>query len=161
MLYTTITAHNENNYRLANQGKRPFRMSWTLRAWSAPSFSQRGNDQKQKMFLGNLIMCCFVSHFITSWVFFVAHRCVNTVQVCSQTLFSLCSSATERDEWLEAISTAISDYTRKKISFISGKPPEEVRKHIKKMNLIHFLFAVFEPVLKWQKQTSLFYSMSN
>ncbi|XP_034735556.1 FYVE, RhoGEF and PH domain-containing protein 6-like [Etheostoma cragini] len=36
------------------------------------------------------------------------------------------SSATERDEWLEAISTAISDYTRKKISFISGKPPEEV-----------------------------------
>lgn len=69
------------------------------------------------------------------------------------------SSATERDEWLEAISTAISDYTRKKISFISGKPPEEVRKHIKKMNLIHFLFAVFEPVLKWQKQTSLFYSM--
>ncbi|XP_050929204.1 FYVE, RhoGEF and PH domain-containing protein 6 [Lates calcarifer] len=36
------------------------------------------------------------------------------------------SSATERDEWLEAISTAISDYTRKKISFISGRPPEEV-----------------------------------
>ncbi|XP_039989502.1 FYVE, RhoGEF and PH domain-containing protein 6-like isoform X2 [Xiphias gladius] len=35
------------------------------------------------------------------------------------------SSATERDEWLEAISTAIGDYTRKKISFISGKPPEE------------------------------------
>ncbi|XP_071351061.1 FYVE, RhoGEF and PH domain-containing protein 6-like isoform X1 [Trachinotus anak] len=36
------------------------------------------------------------------------------------------SSATERDEWLEAISTAISDYTRRKISFISGKPPDEV-----------------------------------
>ncbi|XP_040894890.1 FYVE, RhoGEF and PH domain-containing protein 6-like [Toxotes jaculatrix] len=36
------------------------------------------------------------------------------------------SSATERDEWLEAISTAINDYTRKKISFISGKPQEEV-----------------------------------
>ncbi|XP_051808572.1 FYVE, RhoGEF and PH domain-containing protein 6-like isoform X2 [Acanthochromis polyacanthus] len=36
------------------------------------------------------------------------------------------SSATERDEWLEAISTAISDYTRKKISFISGKPPDQV-----------------------------------
>lgn len=35
------------------------------------------------------------------------------------------SSATERDEWLEAISTAISDYTKKKISFIPGKPPEE------------------------------------
>ncbi|KAM3870531.1 FYVE, RhoGEF and PH domain-containing protein 6-like [Diretmus argenteus] len=36
------------------------------------------------------------------------------------------SSATERDEWLEAITTAISDYTRKKITFISGKTPEEV-----------------------------------
>ncbi|XP_070763304.1 FYVE, RhoGEF and PH domain-containing protein 6-like [Enoplosus armatus] len=36
------------------------------------------------------------------------------------------SSATERDEWLEAISTAIRDYTRKKISFISGKPLEEI-----------------------------------
>ncbi|XP_020514107.2 FYVE, RhoGEF and PH domain-containing protein 6 [Labrus bergylta] len=36
------------------------------------------------------------------------------------------SSATERDDWLEAISTAISEYTKKKISFISGKPPEEV-----------------------------------
>ncbi|KAM9753859.1 FYVE, RhoGEF and PH domain-containing protein 6-like [Menidia menidia] len=34
------------------------------------------------------------------------------------------SSATERDEWLEAISTAISDYAKKKISFISGKPLE-------------------------------------
>uniref|UniRef100_A0A3Q3F4Z3 FYVE, RhoGEF and PH domain containing 6 n=1 Tax=Labrus bergylta TaxID=56723 RepID=A0A3Q3F4Z3_9LABR len=29
------------------------------------------------------------------------------------------SSATERDDWLEAISTAISEYTKKKISFIS------------------------------------------
>ncbi|XP_037622851.1 FYVE, RhoGEF and PH domain-containing protein 6-like [Sebastes umbrosus] len=36
------------------------------------------------------------------------------------------SSATERDEWLETISTAINDYTRKKISFISGKSLEEV-----------------------------------
>ncbi|XP_010755589.3 FYVE, RhoGEF and PH domain-containing protein 6 [Larimichthys crocea] len=35
------------------------------------------------------------------------------------------SSATERDEWLEAISSAISDYTRKKISFIPGKSLEE------------------------------------
>ncbi|KAM8890992.1 FYVE, RhoGEF and PH domain-containing protein 6 isoform 2-T2 [Spinachia spinachia] len=35
-------------------------------------------------------------------------------------------SASERDEWLEAISMAITDYTKKKISFISGKPPEEV-----------------------------------
>ncbi|KAM4618581.1 FYVE, RhoGEF and PH domain-containing protein 6-like [Polymixia lowei] len=36
------------------------------------------------------------------------------------------SSATERDEWLEAISTAISDYTRKKVTFISGKTPMEI-----------------------------------
>lgn len=36
------------------------------------------------------------------------------------------SSAAERDEWLEAISTAISDYTKKKITFISGKPPDEI-----------------------------------
>uniref|UniRef100_A0A671Y0C4 FYVE, RhoGEF and PH domain containing 6 n=1 Tax=Sparus aurata TaxID=8175 RepID=A0A671Y0C4_SPAAU len=36
------------------------------------------------------------------------------------------SSAAERDNWLEAISTAISDYTRKKISFIPGKSLEEV-----------------------------------
>ncbi|XP_073328377.1 FYVE, RhoGEF and PH domain-containing protein 6-like [Pagrus major] len=36
------------------------------------------------------------------------------------------SSAAERDNWLEAISTAISDYTRKKISFIPGMSLEEV-----------------------------------
>ncbi|XP_036963179.1 FYVE, RhoGEF and PH domain-containing protein 6-like isoform X2 [Acanthopagrus latus] len=36
------------------------------------------------------------------------------------------SSAAERDNWLEAISTAISDYTKKKISFIPGKSLEEV-----------------------------------
>ncbi|XP_028286422.1 FYVE, RhoGEF and PH domain-containing protein 6-like isoform X2 [Parambassis ranga] len=35
------------------------------------------------------------------------------------------SSATERDEWLEVISAAISDYIKKKITFISGKPPDE------------------------------------
>lgn len=36
------------------------------------------------------------------------------------------SSASERDDWLKAISTAIADYTKKKISFISGKTPDEV-----------------------------------
>uniref|UniRef100_A0A4W5L348 FYVE, RhoGEF and PH domain containing 6 n=1 Tax=Hucho hucho TaxID=62062 RepID=A0A4W5L348_9TELE len=35
------------------------------------------------------------------------------------------SSAFERDDWLEAISTAINDYTRKKISFISSKTLDE------------------------------------
>ncbi|TSK13134.1 Nuclear receptor subfamily 2 group C member 1 [Bagarius yarrelli] len=34
------------------------------------------------------------------------------------------SSATERDEWLEAIATAIDDYTKKKISFISSRNQE-------------------------------------
>lgn len=34
------------------------------------------------------------------------------------------SSATERDEWLEAIATAIDDYTKKKISFISSRSQE-------------------------------------
>ncbi|XP_027009778.1 FYVE, RhoGEF and PH domain-containing protein 6 isoform X1 [Tachysurus fulvidraco] len=34
------------------------------------------------------------------------------------------SSATERDEWLEAITTAIDDYTKKKISFISSRSQE-------------------------------------
>ncbi|XP_077424470.1 FYVE, RhoGEF and PH domain-containing protein 6-like [Vanacampus margaritifer] len=37
------------------------------------------------------------------------------------------SSAPERDEWLEAISKAISDYTKKKITFISGKSFDEVQ----------------------------------
>ncbi|KAF7661685.1 hypothetical protein LDENG_00255920 [Lucifuga dentata] len=36
------------------------------------------------------------------------------------------SSATERDEWLDAISMAINDYTKKKITFISGKTQEEI-----------------------------------
>uniref|UniRef100_A0A7N8XK21 FYVE, RhoGEF and PH domain containing 6 n=1 Tax=Mastacembelus armatus TaxID=205130 RepID=A0A7N8XK21_9TELE len=36
------------------------------------------------------------------------------------------SSATERDEWLEAIAKAIDDYTKKKITFISSRSQEEV-----------------------------------
>ncbi|CAN9508484.1 unnamed protein product [Ophioblennius macclurei] len=35
------------------------------------------------------------------------------------------SSATERDEWLEAIAKAIDDYTKKKISFTSSRSQEE------------------------------------
>lgn len=38
-----------------------------------------------------------------------------------------CSSATERDEWLEAIAKAIDDYTKKKITFISSRSQEEVQ----------------------------------
>ncbi|KAM4614656.1 FYVE, RhoGEF and PH domain-containing protein 6 isoform 2-T2 [Polymixia lowei] len=35
------------------------------------------------------------------------------------------SSATEKDEWLEAIAKAIDDYTKKKITFISSRSQEE------------------------------------
>lgn len=37
------------------------------------------------------------------------------------------SSATERDEWLEAIAKAIDDYTKKKTTFISSRSQEEVK----------------------------------
>ncbi|XP_051916128.1 FYVE, RhoGEF and PH domain-containing protein 6-like [Hippocampus zosterae] len=37
------------------------------------------------------------------------------------------SSASERDEWLRAISAAIGDHTKKKITFISGKSFDEVQ----------------------------------
>lgn len=46
---------------------------------------------------------------------------------CSLMYFVLCSSATERDEWLEAIAKAIDDYTKKKITFISSRSQEEVK----------------------------------
>lgn len=42
-------------------------------------------------------------------------------------VFCVCSSATERDEWLEAIAKAIDDYTKKKITFISSRSQEEVK----------------------------------
>ncbi|KAF3688648.1 FYVE, RhoGEF and PH domain-containing protein 6 Zinc finger FYVE domain-containing protein 24 [Channa argus] len=49
-----------------------------------------------------------------------------TIESVERSFILSASSAIERDEWLKAISTAISDYTKKKISFISAKPPEEV-----------------------------------
>uniref|UniRef100_A0A8C2BMN8 FYVE, RhoGEF and PH domain containing 6 n=1 Tax=Cyprinus carpio TaxID=7962 RepID=A0A8C2BMN8_CYPCA len=42
------------------------------------------------------------------------------------TVNDVCSSATERDEWLEAIAKAIDDYTRKKISFFSSRSQEGI-----------------------------------
>lgn len=53
----------------------------------------------------------------------------------------LLSSASERDAWLEAITTAIGDYTRKKITFISGKSQDEVSLR----NLAGFLLATHKP----------------
>ncbi|XP_033845454.1 FYVE, RhoGEF and PH domain-containing protein 6 [Periophthalmus magnuspinnatus] len=40
------------------------------------------------------------------------------------------NSASERDEWLEAIATAIDDYTKKKITFISSRSQEEAEETV-------------------------------
>lgn len=60
------------------------------------------------------------------WGFFVFFY------ICS--VFSFCSSAEEQDEWLEAISTAISEHTKKTSSFTPGKPRDVVRS-LKKVHL--------------------------
>lgn len=44
----------------------------------------------------------------------------------SVSLHSLSSSEVERDDWLEAISNAISEYTKKMITFISSRYHDEV-----------------------------------
>ncbi|KAJ8002631.1 hypothetical protein DPEC_G00160890 [Dallia pectoralis] len=49
-----------------------------------------------------------------------------TIESVERSFILSASSAVERDGWLEAISTAIKDYTRKKISFISNKSLEEM-----------------------------------
>lgn len=51
-----------------------------------------------------------------------------------RSVFSFCSSAKEQDEWLEAISTAISEHTKKTSSFTPGKPKDVVRS-LKKVHL--------------------------
>lgn len=66
-------------------------------------------------------------------MFSLLHSSVSMVLIYRYALCP-CSSASERDEWLKAISRAINDYTKKKISFIPGKPLEEVRYVLK----IHF-----------------------
>ncbi|XP_054633470.1 FYVE, RhoGEF and PH domain-containing protein 6-like [Dunckerocampus dactyliophorus] len=50
-----------------------------------------------------------------------------TIESVERSFILSASSASERDEWLEAISTAINDYTKKKITFISGKTSDEVQ----------------------------------
>lgn len=52
--------------------------------------------------------------------------------ICS--VFSFCSSAEEQDEWLETISTAISEHIKKTSSFTPGKPRDVVRS-LKKVHL--------------------------
>nr|XP_057931901.1 FYVE, RhoGEF and PH domain-containing protein 6-like [Doryrhamphus excisus] len=50
-----------------------------------------------------------------------------TIESVERSFILSASSASERDEWLEAISTAINEYTKKKITFISGKTSDEVQ----------------------------------
>lgn len=59
------------------------------------------------------------------WVFFVFF---------TYAVFSFCSSAEEQDEWLETISTAISEHIKKTSSFTPGKPRDVVRS-LKKVHL--------------------------
>ncbi|XP_061899037.1 FYVE, RhoGEF and PH domain-containing protein 6-like [Entelurus aequoreus] len=50
-----------------------------------------------------------------------------TIESVERSFILSASSASERDEWLEAISTAINDYTKKKITFLSGKTSDEAQ----------------------------------
>ncbi|KAL0968730.1 hypothetical protein UPYG_G00270940 [Umbra pygmaea] len=49
-----------------------------------------------------------------------------TIEGVERSFILSASSAAERDDWLEAISMAIKDHTRKKISFIPSKSLEEI-----------------------------------
>lgn len=152
MLHAVITAYNENNYRLANQAKRPIRMSWTLRAWSAPSFSQRGNDQKQK-YLSGIIRTCVVScHFITSCVSHVLHRSVNTVQVLTHT-FSAVQPQSEMNGSRPYPARSVTTPERRSVSYLANLS----KRSDNNLNHIHFLFTVSEPVLWWQQHKQVYF----
>lgn len=68
----------------------------------------------------------FVSGLFRGMCHFLSRKSVKCGRAASIFFFLHLSSASERDEWLEAITTAIGDYTRKKITFISGKSQDEV-----------------------------------
>lgn len=57
----------------------------------------------------------------------VLRQILCTVSCKLRSIDCVYSSATERDEWLEAIAKAIDDYTKKKITFISSRSQEEVK----------------------------------
>lgn len=94
-----------NFCRWVSPARRPIRTSWTSRALNALSSCQRGKHSGEYCirFCAPIVSCKLMSA-----------ACVH-------------SSATERDEWLEAIAKAIDDYTKKKITFISSRSQEEVR----------------------------------
>lgn len=94
-----------NFCRWVSPARRPIRTSWTSRALNALSSCQRGKRSGE-----------YCIRFCAPIV-----SCKPTSADCVH------SSATERDEWLEAIAKAIDDYTKKKISFISSRSQEEVR----------------------------------
>lgn len=94
-----------NFCRWVSPARRPIRTSWTSRALNALSSCQRGKHSGE-----------YCIRFCAPIV-----SCKLTSAACFH------SSATERDEWLEAIAKAIDDYTKKKITFISSRSQEEVR----------------------------------
>lgn len=95
--------------RWVNPVRRPIRTSWTSKALSGLSSCQPGQHTAS----------LFIHHELKT----------NTRCVFAQSSDAFCarSSATERDEWLEAIAKAIDDYTKKKITFISSRSQEEVK----------------------------------
>lgn len=121
-------------HRLASRVKRPIRTSWTLRVWSAPSRCRQGDDHTSSL-------DSFEKSFSTVVCKGHVMRCERGVSLFKKMFLLLLSSAPERDEWLEAITSAIGDYTRKKITFISGKSQDEVSPR----NLVCFLLATHKP----------------
>ncbi|CAL9682774.1 unnamed protein product [Knipowitschia caucasica] len=58
------------------------------------------------------------------------------------------NSASERDEWLEAIATAIDDYTKKKITFISSRSQEEAEEAVDNGALLGSKAPIWIPDLR-------------
>ncbi|KAG7281048.1 hypothetical protein CRUP_016680 [Coryphaenoides rupestris] len=58
-----------------------------------------------------------------------AHQNELNIESVERSFILSASSATERDDWLQAISMAINDHTKKKISFIFSKSTEEMEDH--------------------------------
>ena len=95
---------------------RSTRTSLTSRAWSAPLSCQPGTSRASPRHRGFPYR-----ENMRAINAYLRGRCPH------HRVVPLCSSAAERDDWLQAISMAINDHTRKKISFISSKSTEEAR----------------------------------
>lgn len=144
MLYAAITAHNENNYRLASQARRPIRTSWRLRAWSAPSSSQRGNDQKPKISPGNLRTCCFIPVVLC-----FSLQCKGQWIMC-RCVFTLCFLSAVRPQSEMSGSRlfprrSVNTPGRRSVLYLASLQ-KRWDNNLEKVNLVHFLFLVCEPV---------------